>query len=135
MVTLQHVTKSFPLGGGRELPVLDIPHLELPAERSTVLKGRSGSGKTTLLNIIAGVTAPTAGRITIGDTDIAALPEAARDRFRAERIGYVFQSFNLLAALSALENVALPMIFARTISRRRQREQARELLEIGRAHV
>ena len=127
-VTLRGVKKSFPLGGGRELAVLDVEHLALPAGHCTALKGRSGSGKTTLLNLIAGVSAPTTGTITVGETDIFALSEAKRDRFRAEHVGYVFQTFNLLAAFSALENVMLSMAFAHTVPTRQQRQRARELL-------
>ena len=81
--------------------------LVLPAGSYTVMKGPSGSGKTTLLNLIAGVSVPIAGTIWVHDTDIFALPEPQRDRFRAQHIGYVFQTFNLLAAFSALENVML----------------------------
>jgi ABC-type lipoprotein export system ATPase subunit len=127
-VTLRGVKKSFPLGEGGQLEVLDIEHLALPAGRFTVLKGRSGSGKTTLLNLIAGVSVPTAGTIVVDDTEIFSLSEARRDRFRADHIGYVFQAFNLLAAFSALENVMLPMMFARTVPRQQQRQRARDLL-------
>jgi ABC-type lipoprotein export system ATPase subunit len=122
------VKKSFPMAGGVNLDVLDIEHLTLPAATSTVLHGRSGSGKTTLLNLIAGVALPSAGMICVGDTDVPALSEARRDRFRAKHIGYVFQSFNLLAAFSAVENVMLAMTFADVVPRRRQRGRAAELL-------
>ena len=127
-VTLDGVKKSFALSRGGALPVLDIEHLAVPAERCTVLTGRSGSGKTTLLNLIAGIATPTAGTVLVGDTDITALPEARRDRFRAARVGYVFQTFNLLAAFSALENVQLAMAFAETVRPRHQRARARDLL-------
>lgn len=127
-VTVRGVTKFFSLGGGRALEVLDVEHLALPTGSCTVLKGRSGSGKTTLLNLIAGVSLPTAGTILIGDTDIVTLPEPRRDRFRAEHVGYVFQTFNLLSAFSALENVMLSMIFARAVPRRQHRARAREIL-------
>jgi putative ABC transport system ATP-binding protein len=128
-VTLRAVTKAFPLAGGGALQVLEVGHLELPAGRCTVIQGRSGSGKTTLLNLIAGVSLPSRGAIAVEGTEITALPEARRDRFRAERIGYVFQSFNLLAALSALENVMVAMMFARAVPRREHRARARALLE------
>src|SRR6516164_4203917 len=108
-VVLRDVKKSFPLGDGLSLEVLDIEHLALPAGTCTVLRGRSGSGKTTLLNLIAGIAVPSAGTIQVGDTDVFALSEARRDRFRAEWVGYVFQTFNLLSAFSALENVMLAM--------------------------
>ena len=127
-VVLRDVKKSFPLGDGRSLEVLDVEHLALPAGTCTVLRGRSGSGKTTLLNLIAGVARPSAGTISVSDTDVFALPEARRDRFRATHIGYVFQTFNLLSAFSALENVMLAMMFAETIPKRLQRSRAIELL-------
>src|SRR5712692_1744153 len=127
-VVLRDVKKSFPLGDGKILEVLDIEHLALPAGTATVLRGRSGSGKTTLLNLVAGVSVPTAGTIHVDDTDIFTLPEARRDRFRARHIGYVFQSFNLLAAFSALENVMLAMMFADVVPKRLQRQRAAELL-------
>src|SRR5712691_9919265 len=128
-VVLRDVKKSFPLGDGKILEVLDVEHLALPAGTATVLRGRSGSGKTTLLNLVAGVSVPTAGTIHVDDTDIFTLPEARRDRFRAEQIGYVFQTFNLLAAFSALENVMLAMMFARAVPRRLHRARARAILE------
>src|SRR5215831_16428195 len=127
-VVLRDVKKSFPLGDGRSLEVLDVEHLALPAGSCTVLRGRSGSGKTTLLNLIAGVASPSAGTISVSDTEVFALPEARRDRFRATHIGYVFQTFNLLSAFSALENVMLAMMFAETIPKRLQRSRAIELL-------
>ena len=127
-VVLRGVKKSFPLGDGKILEVLDVEHLSLPAATATVLRGRSGSGKTTLLNLVAGISVPTAGTIHVDDTDIFTLPEASRDRFRAEHVGYVFQTFNLLSAFSALENVMLAMMFADAVPRRLQRQRAGELL-------
>jgi ABC-type lipoprotein export system ATPase subunit len=127
-VVLRDVKKAFRLGDGMSLEVLDVEYLTLPAATLTVLRGRSGSGKTTLLNLIAGVAVPSAGKVRIGDTDIFALSEARRDRFRAEHVGYVFQTFNLLSALSALENVMLAMMFAETVPRRLQRRRAADLL-------
>jgi len=127
-VTLHRVQKSFPVGDGRTLEALNVEAWALPAGRCTVLTGPSGSGKTTLLNLIAGVSVPTAGTVRVHDTDIFALPEARRDRFRARHIGYVFQTFNLLSAFTALENVMLSMMFAETIPRRQQRERARAIL-------
>ena len=82
-----------------------------PGERLLLL-GASGSGKSTLLGLIAGIVAPDAGRIGILGTDIARLGAAARDRFRAEHIGVIFQMFNLLPYGSVLDNVLLPLAFA-----------------------
>src|SRR5436190_2637659 len=127
-VFLSEVKKAFPLRGGLGLEVLNLERLALPAGSCTVLRGRSGSGKTTLLNLIAGVTLPTAGTIHVGDTDLFALSEARRDRFRAAHVGYVFQTFNLLSALSAVENVMLAMMFADIVPHRLQRRRAADLL-------
>jgi putative ABC transport system ATP-binding protein len=97
-----------------------------------VLMGRSGSGKTTLLHIIAGISRPDAGSVVIDGLDITRLAEAGRDRFRADKIGYVFQTFNLLPAFTALENVMLGMAFSHG---RTDTARARHLLErVGLSH-
>jgi ABC-type lipoprotein export system ATPase subunit len=127
-VLLQDVKKSFPLGQGQALEVLNVISLVLPVGSHTVLKGPSGSGKTTLLNLIAGIALPTSGRIQVNGTELAPLPEPQRDRFRAAHIGYIFQTFNLLAPFTALENVMLAMRFANTIPRHAQRQRAVDLL-------
>jgi putative ABC transport system ATP-binding protein len=127
-VTLHGVRKWFPLAEQRQLEVLNIAQLTLPVGSTTVLKGLSGSGKTTLLNLIAGISVPGAGHIRVQNTDIFALPEPQRDRFRAQQIGYVFQTFNLLAPFTALENVMLAMLFAAAIPKREQRQRAQALL-------
>ena len=127
-VLLQDVKKSFPLGHGHALEVLHVTSLALPVGSHTVFKGPSGSGKTTLLNLIAGIVLPTSGRIQVNETDLVPLPEPQRDRFRAAHIGYVFQTFNLLAPFTALENVMLAMRFANAIPRRAQRQRAVDLL-------
>jgi len=127
-VTLHGVKKTFPLGNGRTLDALNIEHWSVPAGSCTVLTGASGSGKTTLLNLIAGVSLPTAGTVAVHDTEISTLPEARRDRFRARHIGYVFQTFNLLSAFTALENVMLSMMFADAIPKHEQRRRAGEIL-------
>jgi putative ABC transport system ATP-binding protein len=127
-VVLRDVKKSFALADGADLEVLDVEHLALPAATCTVLHGRSGTGKTTLLNLIAGVTLPSAGTIRVDGMDVIALSEARRDRFRAKHIGYVFQSFNLLAAFSAIENVMIAMMFADVVPKRLHRQRATELL-------
>ena len=127
-VLVRGVKKSFPLRDGESLTVLDIERLELPSGTWTVLRGRSGSGKTTLLNLVAGISSPTEGAITVGDAEIVALPEPQRDRFRARHVGYVFQAFNLLSAFSAIENVMLAMTFADAVPKRDQRRRAADLL-------
>ena len=96
-------------GGGFALAVRRL--VLAPGER-VLLLGESGSGKSTLLSLVCGIVAPDAGRIAVGGTDLGALRPAARDRLRAERIGVVFQQFNLLPHATALDNVLLPLTFA-----------------------
>ncbi|HUQ69923.1 MAG TPA: ABC transporter ATP-binding protein, partial [Planctomycetaceae bacterium] len=111
---------------------LNIAEFKLGAGEQVALIGESGGGKTTLLNIIAGITSADAGVVKIGGTDISRLPEAARDRFRADRVGYVFQTFHLLPAFTALENVLLGMSFS---GKRADRQRAMKLLErVGLSH-
>ena len=127
-VIMHGVKKSFPLGDGASLEALNVAEWTLPVGTYTVLTGPSGSGKTTLLNLIAGVSVPSAGTISVHDTNICALSEPRRDRFRARHIGYVFQTFNLLSAFTALENVMLSMMLADAIAKREQRRRAIEIL-------
>jgi len=124
-LTLTEIRKSYREPGGGVLPVLNIDSFELPQGTQAALLGQSGGGKTTLLNVIAGITGPDSGKVVIDNVDITRLIEPARDRFRAERIGIVFQTFHLLPAFSALENVLLGMAF----SGRADRAHARKLLE------
>jgi putative ABC transport system ATP-binding protein len=132
MLLLQGVKKSFIEPGGEPLPILDVPEFRLAAGEHAALVGRSGSGKTTLLHVIAGISRPDSGLVQMDGTDITRLPEAGLDRFRADKIGYVFQTFNLLGGFSALENVLLGMAFA---SGRPDEGRARTLLErVGLGH-
>ena len=109
-ITLNGVRKAF-----NGAPVLSIDRLEIPKGAQWVITGTSGSGKTTFLNLVSGILTPDAGTITVAGTEITRLPEAARDRFRAEKIGVVFQTFNLLQGFSARENVLLGMLFAGSV--------------------
>src|SRR5262245_57662914 len=132
MLTLENVKKSFVEPGGGRLQILDIAQFKVAAAEQMVLVGRSGSGKTTLLHLVAGISRPDEGSIRVDGVEITRLPEAGRDRFRADKIGYVFQTFNLLPAFSALENVLLGMAFA---TGRARPERARHLLErVGLEH-
>jgi ABC-type lipoprotein export system ATPase subunit len=132
MLLLRDVKKSFIEPGGDALAILDIKEFRLAASEQVVLVGKSGSGKTTLLHIIAGISRPDSGTVEIDGVNIMRLPEAGLDRFRADKIGYVFQTFNLLAGFSALENVMLGMAFA---SGRPDEDRARKLLErVGLGH-
>src|SRR4030042_3995332 len=103
MLELREVKKSFTEPDGGDLPILDIEEFHLGAGEQMALVGRSGCGKTTLLYVIAGISRPDSGRVKIGDWDITLFTDAECDRFRAEQIGYVFQTFNLLPGFTALE--------------------------------
>ena len=120
VLLLDHVKKAFRQPGGTPLPILDIERFEMSAGEQVVLLGRSGCGKTTLLHTIAGITKADSGRIVIDGTDVSRFSQAGRDRVRARKIGYVFQTFHLLPAFTALGNVLLGMTFSgKEISRKR----------------
>ncbi len=101
-------------------------NLEVKSGEFVAIVGRSGSGKSTLFSLLAGLSEPSAGRISIDGRDITNLPELDRSRLRRDRIGVTFQSGNLLPFLTALENVELPLEFA---GNARARNRAKELLE------
>ncbi|MCU0933044.1 MAG: ABC transporter ATP-binding protein [Thiobacillaceae bacterium] len=103
---------------GQAESCLDIPALCLEAGEQVFLHGASGSGKSTLLNLVAGVLAPTRGRVEVLGRRLDALSAADRDRFRVDHVGLIFQQFNLIPYLSVLDNVLLPCRFSR---RRRER--------------
>lgn len=131
-LALRNVTKAYREPGGGTVPVLNVSSFDLGSGEQIALVGSSGGGKTTLLNIIAGITTADSGEVVVSGTNIVRLSEASRDRFRAERIGYVFQTFNLLAAFTALENVLLGMSFG---GQRADRVRATQLLQrVGLGH-
>jgi putative ABC transport system ATP-binding protein len=111
ILQLRNLRKSYRDGDGNLLEVIHLRQFGLNAGEQTVLVGQSGSGKSTLLNLIAGILLPDEGEIVVNGVDPTKLSEAARDRFRAANIGYVFQSFNLLQGFTALENVLLGQMF------------------------
>jgi len=111
LLTVSALQKSFRTPEGERKLIVDVPQFTLAAGQQLALRGESGSGKTTFLHLIAGILAPDSGSILLGERDMAALGESARDRLRAESIGYIFQTFNLLQGYSCLENVMLGMAF------------------------
>ncbi|MBW8885187.1 MAG: ABC transporter ATP-binding protein [Planctomycetia bacterium] len=132
MLQLRNVQKSYTEPDGSRLPILDIPKFEVASGEQMALVGKSGCGKTTLLHTIAGITRADTGEINIDGIDIAKLSEAGVDKVRADRIGYVFQTFNLLPGFSAFENVLLGMTFARG---RKDPQRAKQLLDrVGLSH-
>lgn len=126
MLRLANVRKSYVEPNGNVLPVIDIESFHVAAGEQIVLVGRSGSGKSTLLHVIGGITRPDDGEVIVDGQNVARLSESQRDRLRAQKIGYVFQTFNLLAGFSALENVLLGMAFT---GQRADPVRARELLD------
>jgi predicted ABC-type transport system involved in lysophospholipase L1 biosynthesis ATPase subunit len=130
-VRLEAVSKSYGSGTSK-LEVLDQVQLDLPQGETTSLVGRSGSGKSTLLSLIAGLMRPDAGRVFIGGKQMDQLNDDARASLRADQIGFVLQSDNLIPFLTAVENVELAMGFA---AGHRPAARARELLsDLGLGH-
>ena len=125
MLEIRNLLKSYVEPSGNRLLILDIPQLNLAQGEQVVLRGESGGGKTTLLHIISGIVTADSGSIRLDGTELTAFSESRRDRIRADKMGYVFQSFNLLPAFTALENVRLGMTFAR---KKLSAERAKELL-------
>jgi putative ABC transport system ATP-binding protein len=108
MIVAQGLEKTY-TSGGRPLPVLRDIDLEVAPESFVAVVGPSGSGKTTLLGLLAGLDVPSAGRVLLDGQDLFALTEDQRAGFRAQRVGFVFQTFHLLPTLTALENVLVPL--------------------------
>jgi putative ABC transport system ATP-binding protein len=127
-VVLENVAHAYGSREGRRL-ALSVRELSVDSGAHVCLVGRSGSGKTTLLNVLSGVLVPTSGRVNVGGVDLFSLNEPARDALRARSIGCVFQTFNLLAGLSALENLTLAQRFA-GIEAQAAKRRALELLEL-----
>jgi putative ABC transport system ATP-binding protein len=130
LVELKDVFKIYK-EGTTETVALRGASMELPRGRMTSLVGPSGSGKSTLLSLVAGLALPSAGQVVVEGTDISRLGESERARLRAERIGVVFQSGNLIPFLSAVENVELAMSIAgkNVSSKSSGRARARKVLE------
>jgi putative ABC transport system ATP-binding protein len=126
LVTAENLVKLYKMGE-EDVHALDGVTFTIPRGDFCAIIGPSGSGKSTLMNIIGGLDRPTQGRIVIDGADVGALDDEALAEFRNRTVGFVFQSFNLLPRVSALENVELPMIYA-GVEPRERRERAAELL-------
>ena len=125
IIEVDHVTKKVRDSTGA-LTILDDIHFSLQAEESAAIVGASGSGKSTLLSIIAGLDVPTSGTVRLAGKDLFKLDEDERAAVRAKRLGFVFQSFQLLANLNAIENVMLPL---ELLGKRNARAHAHNMLE------
>ena len=132
MLAVSELKKSFLSPDGERIEIVNVADFQLAAGEQLALRGESGSGKTTFLNLIAGILAADAGRVSIDGAEMTALSESKRDRLRADKLGYIFQTFNLLQGYTVLENVVLGMSFG---PRGADKKHAREVLErVGLAH-
>ena len=127
LIQLAHITKRYFIGTPNELTVLDDMNLSIDEGEFTAIVGPSGSGKSTLMNIIGVLDRPTEGRYVLDGLPIDQVPDQRLSMIRNQKIGFVFQSFNLIPRTSALSNVELPMLYAR-ISQRERRRRAAQLL-------
>lgn len=128
LIKLENVWKVFKLGNS-ELPILKGINLEINSGDFATIMGPSGSGKSTLMYLIGLLDSPSRGKIFLEGKDVSGFSENKLAELRGKKIGFVFQQFNLLQNLSALENVMLPMIFQGVLEQERQ-ERARKLLDM-----
>ncbi len=131
MLAVSDLQKSFVSPEGTRVDIVKVKAFALAAGEQRALRGESGSGKTTFLNLIAGILAADAGKVQIDGAMMTELSEPRRDRLRAEKLGYIFQTFNLLQGYTVLENVMLGMMFGPGVDK----AHASELLKrVGLGH-
>jgi len=123
VLSLKNVSKVYQLG---KVELVALKGIDLDIHRGdfVTIMGPSGSGKSTLLNLIGCLDSPTKGKVFLKGKDISLMSESQLSQFRGKTIGFVFQEFNLLPQLNALENVALPMVF-QEVSQEKRRKKAR----------
>ncbi len=130
MLEVKNITKEFRSGDGKVMAVSNVS-LEVPEGKFASIIGRSGSGKSTLLTILGGLELPTTGEVIVDRKDIAKMHGREQVDYRSKKIGFIFQSYNLIPNLSALENVMIAMEFT-GVSEVDQKQRAAELLtEVG----
>jgi putative ABC transport system ATP-binding protein len=127
-IQVSDVVKTYPLTAG-EVVAVDHLSLDIAQGEFVAIVGRSGSGKTTLLNLLAGIDRPTSGAVRVAGAELGSLSESGLATWRGRNVGLVFQFFQLLPTLTVVENVLLPMDFARTIPVAERRHRAQHLLE------
>jgi ABC-type lipoprotein export system ATPase subunit len=126
MLAIHALKKSFVTPEGGRSSVVEVADFSLNVGEQVALRGESGSGKTTFLNLIAGILAADEGTVVVDGAEMTALGEAGRDKLRAAKIGYIFQTFNLLQGCTVLENVMLGMAFG---PRGADKERAQAILK------
>ena len=127
-VQVQSVRKIYKRDS-QDIVVLDGIDLQVPAGEFVALMGPSGSGKTTLLNLIAGIDRPTSGQVIVAGTDVAQLSESELAKWRSRSVGFIFQFYNLIPVLRAVENVELPLLLT-SLSKKERRERALTALKV-----
>ena len=130
LIVLREVSKIYQRGD-QVVAALDGINLEVPERGMIAVVGPSGSGKSSLLHIVGAMDRPTSGEVTVAGQRLDTLPESALTAFRRDTVGFVFQSFNFIPNLSALENVMLPMEFAGTVVQERRRRATDLLTQVG----
>ena len=128
MISLRDVTRVYAAGGGAVHALAGVS-LEIGRGEFVSIMGQSGSGKSTLMNIVGLLDRPSSGQYLLAGRDVAALPEDARARLRGSAFGFVFQSYNLLPRMTALEQVELPLVYQGAPDRRRRAAEA--LVRVG----
>ena len=127
IISVDNVHKSY-LMGKEAVPALRGVTINVARGEMLCLMGPSGSGKTTLLNLLGGLDDPNRGHITIDGADVVSMKEEQLARLRLQKLGYIFQTFNLLANFTAFENVEAPMVLANRLGRKARKTRATELL-------
>ncbi len=130
IIELENVGKTF-YRGKEPLEVLRSISLKVPEGAFEALMGPSGSGKSTLLNLIAGLDQPTSGRLRVANSEVGAMSEGERAKWRAANIGFVFQTYNLMPVLNARENVELPLLLAKLPADERRKRAEIALRVVG----
>lgn len=130
MLRVENITKEFKSGNHKVLAVNDIT-FTVPEGSFSAIVGKSGSGKSTLLSLLGALDKPSAGSIEVGGRNIANMPDRRLIKYRRNRIGFIFQNYNLIPNLTALENVMLPLEFAGVKGKDRQKHAADLLNAVG----
>lgn len=128
-IQCRNLTKQYQKGATTVTP-LEALNLSVARSEFLALMGPSGSGKTTLLNLIAGIDSPTSGELLIGDRNIAELSRAKLTQWRASHCGYIFQLYHLVPILTAFENVELPLLLDKSLSRKARRSKVEQALDL-----